>query len=168
MTTFLAVLGVNRRLSSLMQLLLPLFFITLMTCALAFSGGVQSSQTGPVILPSFLIYLFRTLHWFTWSTGHNFQQNIRLEYYRIVHHTTCIAAGLNIFIFGSMISCMYICMHVFPTTDSSGIAERGANFRGPLMSGEMQLNGQAATVLQHRQKTKHTYRRQLSEFNGKA
>ncbi|KAH9543182.1 hypothetical protein CY35_13G049800 [Sphagnum magellanicum] len=50
MTTFLAVLGVNRRLSSLMQLLLPLFFITLMTCALAFSGGVQSSQTVFLVL----------------------------------------------------------------------------------------------------------------------
>jgi hypothetical protein len=49
MTTFLAVVGVNRRISSLMQLLLPLFFITLMTCTLAFSGGVQSSQKGPVI-----------------------------------------------------------------------------------------------------------------------
>ncbi len=36
------------------------------------------------------------------------------------------------------------------------------------MSGEIQLNGQAATVLQHRQKNKYTYRRQLSEFNGKA
>jgi hypothetical protein len=49
MTTLLAVVGVNRRLSSLMQLLLPIFFITLMTCTLAFSGGVQSSQKGPVI-----------------------------------------------------------------------------------------------------------------------
>jgi hypothetical protein len=59
-------------------------------------------------------------------------------------------------------------MHVFPTADCSGIAEQGAKFRGPLMSGEIQLNGQAATVLQHRQKNKYTYRRQLSEFNGKA
>ncbi|CAK9209921.1 unnamed protein product [Sphagnum jensenii] len=57
-------------------------------------------------------------------------------------------------------------MHVFPTADCSGIAEQGANFRAPLMSGEIQLNGQAATVLQHRQKNKYTYRRQLSEFNG--
>jgi hypothetical protein len=65
MTTFLAVLGVDRPLSSLMQLLLPLFFITLMTCTLAFSGGVQSSHTGTVILPSLLIYFFQTLHWFT-------------------------------------------------------------------------------------------------------
>jgi hypothetical protein len=111
MTTFLAVVGVNRRLSSLMQLLLPLFFITLMTCTLAFSGGVQSSQTGPVILPSLLINLFRTLHWFTWSTGRNFQHNIRLEYYRIVHHTTCIAAGLNIFILDRWSrACMYACI----------------------------------------------------------
>jgi hypothetical protein len=63
---------------------------------------------------------------------------------------------------------VHVCMHVFPTADCSRIAEQGANFRGPLMSGEIQLNGQAATVLQHRQKNKYTYRRQLSEFNGKA
>ncbi|CAK9198449.1 unnamed protein product [Sphagnum troendelagicum] len=56
-------------------------------------------------------------------------------------------------------------MHVFPSADCSGIAEQGANFRGPLMSGEMQLNGQAATGLQHRQKNKYTYCRQLPEFN---
>ncbi|CAK9208556.1 unnamed protein product [Sphagnum troendelagicum] len=133
MTTFLAVVGVNRRLSSLMQLLLPLFFITLMTCTLAFSGGVQSSQkgfntTGSCITQPALQQALTVLFWID----------------DLVH----------------------VCMHVFPTADCSGIAEQGANFTAPLMSGEIQLNGQAATVLQHRQKNKYTYRRQLSEFNG--